>query len=81
MDAVLIHEKEHLRRRDPLIEWLALLNRSLYWFNPLSWWLCDKLSGLAEQACDDAVLANGHDSNTYTEHLLDFARSVEKAGP
>jgi beta-lactamase regulating signal transducer with metallopeptidase domain/tetratricopeptide (TPR) repeat protein len=80
IDAVLTHEKEHLRRRDPLIEWFAVLNRSLYWFNPLAWWLCGKLSALAEQACDDAVLARGHDSHTYTEHLLDFARSVRNAG-
>ncbi len=80
LDAVLIHEKEHVRRRDPLIEWLALLNRSLYWFNPLSWWLCSKLSGLAEQTCDETVLARGYDSSTYAEYLLDFARSVKRKG-
>jgi TonB family protein len=80
LDAVLTHEKEHVRRRDPLVEWLALLNRSLHWFHPLSWWLCSKLSGLAEQTCDEAVLAKGHDSGTYAEHLLDFARSVKRRG-
>jgi GWxTD domain-containing protein len=78
--AVLIHEKEHVRRRDPLVEWLALLNRSLHWFHPLSWWLCSKLSELAEQVCDEAVLAKGHDSSTYAELLLDFARSVKRSG-
>lgn len=80
LDAILVHEKEHMRRRDPLVEWLALLNRSLYWFHPLSWWLCSKLSGLAEQACDEAVLARGHDSGAYAEHLLDFARTVKRRG-
>ena len=50
LDAVLTHEKEHMRRRDPLVEWFALLNRTLYWFNPLSWWLSRKLAALAEQA-------------------------------
>jgi beta-lactamase regulating signal transducer with metallopeptidase domain/outer membrane protein assembly factor BamD (BamD/ComL family) len=80
LGAVLIHEKEHARRRDPLVEWLALLNRSLYWFHPLSWWLCSKVSGLAEQTCDEAVLAQGYDGSTYAEHLLDFARSVKRRG-
>ena len=36
LDAVLTHEREHVRRRDPLIHWLALVNRALFWFHPLS---------------------------------------------
>jgi hypothetical protein len=80
LDAVLTHEMEHLRRRDPLIEWLALLNRSINWFNPLAWWLCCKLSALSEQVCDDAVLAQGHDSSAYAGHLLEFARVVKRRG-
>lgn len=80
LEAVLTHEKEHMRRRDPLVEWIALVNRSLYWFNPLAWWLCGKLSALAEHACDEAVLARGHDSGVYAEHLLEFARSVKQRG-
>src|SRR6476660_5325341 len=43
LDAVLAHEGEHLRRRDPLFQWLALLNRALFWFHPLAWWLERKL--------------------------------------
>ena len=49
LDAVLTHEREHVRRRDPLVQWLALLNRSIFWFHPLSWWLERKLSDLAEE--------------------------------
>ena len=29
LDMVLSHEREHVRRRDPLVQWLALLNRAL----------------------------------------------------
>jgi GWxTD domain-containing protein len=78
--AVLIHEREHVRRRDPLVEWLAVLNRGIYWFHPLAWWLCRKLAALAEQACDEAVLANGHDCEAYAEFLLELARSVKRRG-
>jgi bla regulator protein blaR1 len=80
LDAVLAHEGEHIRRRDPLFQWLALLNRALFWFHPLAWWLERKLSGLAEEACDAAVLARGYDPREYSEYLLDLARSVERAG-
>jgi uncharacterized protein (TIGR03435 family) len=80
LDAVLAHEGEHIRRHDPLFQWLALLNRAIFWFHPLAWWLERKLSGLAEEACDAAVLAKGHDPRDYSEYLLDLARSVERAG-
>jgi hypothetical protein len=80
LDAVLTHEREHARRRDPLIHWLALLNRALFWFHPLSWWLERKLSLLAEEACDAAVLAGGHTPQEYSEYLLDIARSVSRSG-
>jgi bla regulator protein BlaR1 len=80
LDAVLAHEGEHIRRRDPLFQWLALLNRAIFWFHPLAWWLERKLSGLAEEACDTAVITQGHDPREYSEYLLDLARSVERAG-
>jgi hypothetical protein len=80
LDAVLTHERAHVRRRDPLIQWLALVNRALFWFHPLSWWLERKLSVLAEEACDAVVLARGHTPQEYSEYLLDIARSVSRSG-
>jgi hypothetical protein len=37
--AVLDHEEEHVRRHDPLILLIALINRAVFWFHPLAWWL------------------------------------------
>jgi GWxTD domain-containing protein len=80
LDAVLVHEHEHARRRDTLIQWMALLNRAIFWFHPLAWWLERRLAALAEEACDAAVLESGHDPRAYSEYLLDIARSVMLAG-
>jgi bla regulator protein BlaR1 len=80
LDAVLTHEREHVRRRDPLFQWIALLNRAIFWFHPLAWWLERRLSELAEEACDAAVLSRGHDPREYSEWLLDLARSVQRTG-
>jgi TonB family protein len=80
LDAVLLHEGEHIRRRDPLIQWVALLNRAVFWFHPLAWWLERHLSALAEDACDDAVLARGHDAQEYCQHLIALARAASQAG-
>ncbi len=80
LDAVLTHERAHARRRDPLFQWLALFNRAMFWFHPLAWWLERRLSALAEEACDAAVLERGHDPREYSECLLGLARAVQRAG-
>ena len=74
--AVLAHEDEHLRRRDPLVTVVALVNRAVFWFHPLSWWLHREVARLAEQACDAAVVAHGHDAGRYSSCLVRFARRV-----
>ena len=80
LDAVLTHECEHVRRRDSLVQWLALLNRALFWFHPVAWWLERHLSALAEEACDNVVLARGHDPRECSEYLMDMAHSVMRSG-
>jgi beta-lactamase regulating signal transducer with metallopeptidase domain len=80
LEAVLTHEGEHARRRDSLVQWLALLNRAFFWFHPAAWWLERRLSALAEEACDTVVLARGHNPREYAECLIDIARSVTRSG-
>ena len=74
LTVVLDHERAHMARRDPLVQFLALLNRAVFWFHPLAWWLERQLAALAEEACDAVVLARGHSAGDYSEHLLELAR-------
>lgn len=74
LQAVLEHECAHVSRRDPLVQWLALLNRALFWFHPLAWWLERRLAVLAEEACDAVVLERGYGPTDYSDLLLDLAR-------
>jgi len=80
LEAVLAHERAHVRRKDNLIAGLAGLNRCLLWFNPLAWWLERRLALLAEQACDEAsILALGgseDDREDYVRLLLNMAATV-----
>jgi beta-lactamase regulating signal transducer with metallopeptidase domain len=80
LSAVLAHEEEHVRRRDPLVMAVALLNRAVFWFHPLAWWLPRRLARLSEQACDAAVISRGHDRDVYSACLLRFARRAIDAG-
>jgi GWxTD domain-containing protein len=74
--AVLEHELAHVGRRDPLWQWLALLNRAIFWFHPLAWWLERRLADLAEESCDAVVIAHGHEPLAYADSLLALARAT-----
>lgn len=71
--AVLAHELAHARRRDPLIALMVEINKCLFWFHPLAWWLERRLPVLAEHAADDAALAVSFDTQAYARLLLESA--------
>jgi TonB family protein len=78
LDAVLAHERTHVRRADWAIALAAGVNRSVFWFHPLAWWLERHLAGLAEHACDDAALLEVPPA-PYAQALLDMAAAVKTA--
>ncbi len=59
--AVLAHEHEHIARRDNLKAHVHQLVEILFWFHPLVWFIGRKQRDERERACDEAVLARGHD--------------------
>jgi beta-lactamase regulating signal transducer with metallopeptidase domain len=78
--AVLAHELAHIRRHDWLVTLAASLNRCVFWFHPLAWWLERRLSALAEQASDDAALRSTGDAPRYARAVLDFAAAIQTGG-
>jgi hypothetical protein len=57
----------------------AVLYRTIFWFNPLAWWLNRHLASLAEQASDEAVLSGGVDRKNYARTLLEFFHALQTA--
>lgn len=79
-DAVLAHEQAHIRRRDMLVALLAQVNRAIFWFHPLAWWLQRTLAVAAEHACDEtAARIVGH-PRRYAQVLIDMAEAVQRRG-
>jgi hypothetical protein len=72
LDAVLAHERSHIRRYDPAVQLLSALHRALLWHSPLSWFLHKRIVRVAEDASDDAALAVTNDRPFYAEILLEF---------
>jgi hypothetical protein len=79
MRAVLVHELGHVQRRDMLIQLVAQLACTLYWWNPLVWVAAARLRVEREHACDDLVLEAGIKPSSYAADLLDVARSISHA--
>jgi RND family efflux transporter MFP subunit len=74
LDAVLAHERSHIRRHDPAVQLLSAIHRALLWHSPLSWFLHRRIVRVAEEASDDAAVAATRDRALYAEVLLDFMR-------
>jgi beta-lactamase regulating signal transducer with metallopeptidase domain len=76
--AVLTHELAHVRRRDPLIAFLAATNKCVFWFHPLAWWLERHLAELAEHAADNEGLAVSPDPESYARTVVAMASRLSR---
>ena len=74
----LVHELEHVRRRDWSTHLTARALCAVYWFHPLVWVAYRQLSLEAERACDDAVVER-EEGTQYAEQLVSLARRMAGA--
>ena len=56
LDAVLIHELTHAKRRDNLIRLVHEVGLCLLWFHPLVWITGSRMSLYRELSCDESVI-------------------------
>ncbi len=73
---ILSHELAHIKRRDGLVEVLAIVVKSIYWFNPLVWMAVKAARIERERDCDDAVLNAGARPSDYAMFLMDIAADL-----
>ncbi len=60
LNAVLIHELTHARRRDNLIRLIHELSLCMLWFHPLVWIAGSRLALYRELSCDESVIQSAH---------------------
>lgn len=68
-NAILMHEREHVRRHHSWDVLLVDVLTSFQWFNPAMWMLCADLRAIHEYEADAAVLSRGVDARQY-QYLL-----------
>ena len=76
----LVHEIEHVRRGDWVLQIGVTAIAALYWFHPLVWFASRRLCLEAERACDDAVVRSG-DGTDYADQLVLLARRMTPGHP
>ena len=77
LDAVLIHEVTHARRRDNLVALIHEIALCGLWFHPLVWLAGSRLALFRELSCDEAVIesSRGPDLLTALAKLADPGES------
>jgi len=74
IEAILMHELTHVRRRDNLAAVVHMLAQAVFWFHPIVWWIGARLVNERECACDEAVLGGGSEREAYAESILTTCR-------
>jgi beta-lactamase regulating signal transducer with metallopeptidase domain len=73
-DAILAHELAHFSRGDNVTAAIHMLVEALFWFYPPVWLIGARLIAERERACDESVLADGHDAEVYAQGILKVCR-------
>jgi beta-lactamase regulating signal transducer with metallopeptidase domain len=68
--SILAHELSHLGRRDNVTAAIHMTVEALFWFHPLVWLIGARLIAERERACDENVVASGHDPEIYAGGIL-----------
>ena len=74
LEAIMLHELIHIRRRDNLVGNLQMVVCALLWFHPLVWLISSRLFDERELACDEEVLKLRAEPDTYAAGILKVVR-------
>jgi beta-lactamase regulating signal transducer with metallopeptidase domain len=78
LQAVLLHELAHIKRRDCLTQLIGQVACALYWFHPLAWFALGQMVRERERACDDLVLDARVRPSDYTTTLVAVVREYRQ---
>jgi bla regulator protein blaR1 len=70
LNTIVAHEAAHVDRRDHLTVLAHTIVETIFWFNPVVWWIGARLLSERERACDEAVMQASADTRSYAEAIL-----------
>lgn len=72
VEAVLLHELAHIRRRDYLVNMLQNFCEAVFFFNPGMLWISSLLRDEREHCCDDIALEQTGNKGQFIQALISF---------
>ena len=69
LEAVLMHELAHIRRRDYLANILQTVVESFLFYHPATWWMSGVIRAEREKCCDDLVVDASGNAHEYAAAL------------
>lgn len=72
VEAILLHELAHIRRRDFLVNLAQSFAETLFFFNPAVLWLSSLLREEREHCCDDMAIGVTQSRKQYVHALVSF---------
>jgi bla regulator protein BlaR1 len=70
VEAILVHELAHIKRRDYLVNLLQSLMEIVFFFNPAVLWVSQLIKTERENCCDDLALAQSSSKVNYIRALV-----------
>lgn len=72
VEAILLHELAHIRRRDYLVNLLQSVAEAVFFFNPAVWWVSSLIRDERENCCDDIAVAGTSSKTAFLDALVSF---------
>ncbi|WP_167273244.1 M56 family metallopeptidase [Dyadobacter arcticus] len=72
VEAILLHELAHIRRRDYLVNLIQIFSENVFFFNPAVLWISSVLKEEREHCCDDLAISVMRNKTSFVEALVSF---------
>jgi bla regulator protein BlaR1 len=72
VEAILLHELAHIRRKDFLVNVLQNMMEIIFFFNPAVLWVSSLIKSERENCCDDIVVIQTNNKQNYIKALMSF---------
>lgn len=72
VEAILLHELAHIRRRDYLINLVQIFCENVFFFNPAVWWISKLIREEREHCCDDLAISIMQNKTSFIHALVSF---------
>lgn len=72
-ESIILHELQHIRVKDYLINWVCIISEIVYFFNPAITYILKEIRSSRERSCDAVVLDHQYSPHIYASALLKAA--------